>query len=76
MTWTHKRDLKQSKSEILKPWSTNEYQFEILPEIEDAVVTQIEILIEVENVNEVDISLYLRNDRTNETVTIFEQPSF
>jgi len=39
-------------------------------------VTQIEILIEVENVNEVDISLYLRNDQTNETVTIFEQPSF
>lgn len=46
-----------------------------MPETEDAVVTQIEILISVENFDEVDLSVYLRNDQTGEIVTIFERPS-
>lgn len=49
MTRTHKRDLKQVHGEIIRPLETAEYSFEINPETEDAVVTQIEVIIDVDD---------------------------
>jgi len=76
MTWTHKRGLKQVHGEIIWPRETAEFSFEIKPETEDAVVTQIEVIIDAEDPKLKNYVIQLRNDDTGEVATVFERPAW